>query len=138
MPLTRHDIFVFIALVLLIFLAWIGLSFANPKAETEALVLEVVSPVPFEDQGLSWTTLMKGGQARQWTIQGEIGQLILSYEPGEGLRLLEADCPNQLCLHMGPIHKAGQVILCAPNEVLIALRQASDHEKEGDFDAILQ
>lgn len=136
--MTRHDGVVLILIILVVLLAWVALPFANPEAGSSELVLEVVSPEPFEDQGLSWTTLVEEERPRQWTIQGKVGLLLLTYEPGEGLRLSEAECPNQLCLQMGPVHKAGQVILCAPNEVMIGLRQETDQGGREGFDAILQ
>lgn len=41
---------------------------------------------------------------------------------GGKLRVLESDCPQQLCLHMGWIQHSGQTIACVPNKVLIEIK----------------
>ncbi len=38
------------------------------------------------------------------------------------VRVAESDCPHQLCVRRGWISRAGQVVVCVPNRVLIEIR----------------
>ena len=40
---------------------------------------------------------------------------------GSGLRVSEADCPTQDCVHTGAIFRSGQSIVCLPARVVIQL-----------------
>lgn len=40
---------------------------------------------------------------------------------GDGLRVSEADCPTQDCVHTGVITRAGQSIVCLPAQVVVHL-----------------
>lgn len=71
----------------------------------------------------------------QWDLAGSAGGLTLIYAPGKGFRVQSASCPDQVCVRTGFIDKAGQSIICAPNEVLV--RMYNDDAREGDaLDAI--
>ena len=53
-------------------------------------------------------------------IEGEEGYNLLIIEGGE-VWLLEADCPNQLCVKMGKIRSAGQSIVCLPHRLVVRI-----------------
>ena len=40
---------------------------------------------------------------------------------GDGLRVSEADCPTQDCVHTGTISRGGQSIVCLPARIIIQL-----------------
>ena len=42
-------------------------------------------------------------------------------EPHGGVRVEEADCPTQDCVHTGTITRAGQSIVCLPARIIIRL-----------------
>ena len=46
--------------------------------------------------------------------------LTVTAEDG-GLRVLEADCPTQDCVHTGAISRSGQSIVCLPARIIIQL-----------------
>ncbi len=48
------------------------------------------------------------------------------------IRIIEADCPDKICVNTGFISKAGQVIACLPNKVLIEITGV-----QNDVDVIL-
>ena len=37
------------------------------------------------------------------------------------VNMTEADCPDQLCIHQGPIHIQGETIVCLPNRVVLEI-----------------
>lgn len=45
-------------------------------------------------------------------------------EPGK-ISMQSADCPDQICVHQGKIHGAGQ-ITCLPNRVQIVIRPGAN------------
>lgn len=47
--------------------------------------------------------------------------------------MITADCPDQLCVKQKPISKAGECIICLPNQVVVTILG----EKESDVDAIV-
>jgi hypothetical protein len=59
------------------------------------------------------------------TIQGNgyTLQVVLS---SEGVRVAEADCPTQDCVHTGTITHGGQSIVCLPGRIVVALEGSAD------------
>ncbi len=41
---------------------------------------------------------------------------------GGGVRVREADCPNQICVKTGWLSKPGQISFCAPNKVKVVIK----------------
>ena len=48
------------------------------------------------------------------------------------MRVIEADCPDQLDVKQGYISKVGEVIVCLPNRLVIEIKGVD----EGDVDYI--
>ncbi|MCR5107191.1 MAG: NusG domain II-containing protein [Lachnospiraceae bacterium] len=46
--------------------------------------------------------------------------------------VVEADCPDKLCVHQKSVSKKGETIVCLPAEIVISI----DSEDEGGFDAV--
>lgn len=59
------------------------------------------------------------------------GYNLLSIGP-QGARIIESDCRNQDCVHIGPQSRPGSVIACLPHRLLILI----DGGKEAELDAI--
>lgn len=45
--------------------------------------------------------------------------------------MIEADCPDKLCVHQGYISRVGEVLVCIPNKVVVEIK-SDDSEKELD------
>ena len=45
---------------------------------------------------------------------------VLRIENGKA-DVMEADCPNQICVHTAPISRVGDTILCLPHKVSVVL-----------------
>ena len=46
---------------------------------------------------------------------------------GGRIRILDTDCPRQICRHAGWISRANQTIVCVPNKILIEVKgEAAD------------
>lgn len=48
------------------------------------------------------------------------------------VRMTEADCPDQICVHMIPIDRRGGSIVCLPNEVVLTITDADEGNRDTD------
>ena len=69
-------------------------------------------------------------QSGDYSING--GSNILRIEGGKA-RIIDADCPDKLCVKSGEVSKTGESIICLPNRVMISI----ESEMEGEVDFIL-
>jgi hypothetical protein len=58
------------------------------------------------------------------------GNMRLEVNDG-GVRVTDAHCPEQVCVHSGWIRKPGQTIICVPNRVVIELKGSQPVEYDG-------
>lgn len=56
---------------------------------------------------------------------------------GETVRMVEASCPDQLCVRQGAIARAGQTIVCLPNQVVVTLT-GEEASGEAGLDAVVR
>lgn len=62
------------------------------------------------------------GKGRQMlSLQGKIGPATVE-EDGCRIRMLEAPCPDRICIRRGWIEKSGDSIICIPNEIHIFMQ----------------
>ncbi len=66
-------------------------------------------------------------------VEGDRGDLLVQID-GERVAIMEADCPDQVCVRTGWLTRAGQSAVCLPNRVIVKLTGAAD---EDDVDAIV-
>lgn len=55
-----------------------------------------------------------------FTIETSDGKNILEIADG-AVRVVEADCPDKICVRRGAIKNVGEVIACVPHKVLIEI-----------------
>ncbi len=53
-----------------------------------------------------------------WVGDPEIGRNLIRVEDG-AVMVVQADCPDKICVHTGPISQEGEVIACLPHGVII-------------------
>ncbi len=160
--MSRHDWILLAGMMMAAALAFTLLHWWGTASQTEGLVLHVAAPaqtaaagtenevlegldgIRLEEttaaalEGMSMTRLEAAGEERYWQIQGAQGTLVLHFEPGRGIEILKAHCPDQVCVRTGFIQKAGQSIVCVPNEVIVSLQTPYKNTEKEDVDAILQ
>lgn len=66
-------------------------------------------------------------------VEGQGGYNVVSVSDGE-VRVLDADCPDGLCVRQGRIRHAGQSIVCLPHRLSVRL----EAEETGGLDAVVQ
>ncbi len=60
-------------------------------------------------------------QDRIISISDKNVEMAIKIEKGR-VRVLESDCPKNICVHMNWISDVGQTIVCVPNKILIEIR----------------
>lgn len=74
----------------------------------------------WQDTALVGTYALDSTQSTTLPLDSKYGHNSLIIENGS-VRMLEASCPDQVCVHTGAIDKPGQTIVCLPNRVVIEI-----------------
>lgn len=53
-----------------------------------------------------------------WVGDGETGRNLVRVEDGR-VMVVEADCPDKICVHTGAISREGEVIACLPHSLIV-------------------
>ena len=64
--------------------------------------------------------LSKVKEAYEITVETERGSNTVLVEPG-AISVIEADCPDKVCIHQGKISTGGVPIVCMPNRLYIMI-----------------
>ena len=62
-----------------------------------------------------------------FVIQGAKGKLTISIKD-HSIGVIEAECPHQVCVHMGYVSETNRPIICAYNQVYIIIEGNSDYD----------
>ena len=97
-------------------------SYAMVKAGLAAGAYAVVSVDNKET-----TRIRLDAEPRTFNFQSAVGPVVVERKNSR-VRMLEASCPNKICIKMGWIDSSGGMIVCAPGKLLIRI---SGKEKDG-------
>lgn len=104
--MTRGDRLLIVALAVACLLAWPIAAAARTSGES----VEVSGP--------AGVTVVSLSEDRVLRVTGRTGELTVVVERG-AVRVLEADCPDHVCVKTGAISASGSVVACVPNGVVI-------------------
>jgi hypothetical protein len=71
------------------------------------------------------------GPQREWVVQGNMGPLKIAYG-SDGVRVLAAACPNQICVRQGWVRRAGSRLICLPSHIVIAVDGSKGKDQATD------
>ena len=122
--MTKTDCQLFLALLLIGVFLFVCSQFffyqPNPQSRVVIKVSgEIIQTIP----------LQKGTSQERFIVEGKKGKAIVEIKELK-VRMLEAPCPDQICVNQGWIDSPWQTIVCVPNEIVIYL------DKEAPVDAI--
>lgn len=63
----------------------------------------------------------------EFTVEGIGGSNKIKIENGS-VWLVDADCPDRLCVKTGKIKMVGQSIICLPHRLVVEIKEAEDGE----------
>lgn len=133
---------IWIGLIVLVLLGSIGASYfinqqhQERKIATITLKGKIVKTIDLEKVKKPYTFKLKTEDGHYNTIAVEKGSI----------SIIEADCPDQVCVHQGKISDGFKPIVCLPHELVIRINgevmsdaSAHQHEaSEGAVDTIVQ
>lgn len=70
--------------------------------------------------GEHYQTLELTAELREVEISTERGYNLIRIHD-KSVQIVDADCPDKLCIHMGTIRKVGERVVCLPNRVLVEI-----------------
>ncbi|QGU93873.1 NusG domain II-containing protein [Clostridium bovifaecis] len=73
-------------------------------------------------------SLDKSKKKQTIDIKTGLGENIVEVENG-GVRIIDADCPDEICIKDGFKDKPGDVLVCLPHKVVIEIKGVSDNSK---------
>ena len=81
----------------------------------------VIANVYLDGECIRSIDLSRVSEPEIFTVEGEIGTNTVQVEPGR-IRVSRAECPDQICVHMGWLtSEGGMPIVCLPNRLVIEL-----------------
>ena len=70
---------------------------------------------------------------REYFIESKFGYNLLIIK-NERARILDADCPNKICVNKGYISKNGESIICLPHHVVVTVESSEDNNVDAVAD----
>lgn len=72
-------------------------------------------------------------QPRRFALEGPLGKTELEIKGG-AVRVLSSPCPRKICIGMGAIDRAGELLACVPNHLVIRVEgEAASGPKDYDL-----
>lgn len=126
---TRHHRWLYPAIATLICVLVVGVysGWRYVSAEPEPVVGQYAR-VMVSGREVAYLPLTK---AQEYEVPLTTGHLVVRIEEGSA-RVVEADCPDQLCIHTGRVHRPGQAVVCVPNRVSIEVVREDNTEQDVD------
>ena len=59
--------------------------------------------------------------ARTLHVTGTLGPVVVVTDGNGSIRVAEATCPDQICVHTAPARSPGDQIICVPNRMVITV-----------------
>ena len=80
-------------------------------------------------------SLKKEKELREYNFKTKLGTNKVLVKDGK-VWVQESNCPDQICVHMAPIEKVGETIICLPHEFLVEIK--ADEKAPDDLDLLLR
>ena len=131
--LRKGDVGILLGILLVVMLYFVWRAF--PRSGQEAVLLEIKGP--WQETISLPVDQIPADRESEWFIDGPAGGLDLVFLPGRGFSVRDAACPDRVCVNTGFINRAGQSIVCVPNETIIRLT-GTDREGGAALDGVLR
>lgn len=82
--------------------------------------------VLLDGKGVATLSLRRDGT---YTFDGRVGPVTVRVADG-AVRVVESSCAQHICIAMGAKRRAGEIIACVPNALVIRLRGSSGGDAE--------
>lgn len=75
---------------------------------------------------------LDNNRSKRITVQTDLGKNIIEITNGK-VKIIDADCPDKICIKDGSIDKPGDVLVCLPHKVLIQIKGESSETDDLSF-----
>lgn len=86
--------------------------------------------------GEHYRTIALGGADQEIVIHTSRGRNALKVSQG-GISMIDADCPDELCIAMGRVSVVGGKIVCLPHRVFVEIVAGEGGVSGGGYDAVV-
>lgn len=112
--MRKNDIFLLMGTIV-IAVVFLGIQFLTP-ASGENLIIqingEMIASYPLEEDA-------------EFEINDGTNRVEIS---DEKVRMVQADCPDQICVHHKAISKNHETIVCLPNKIVLTIESTNETE----------
>jgi hypothetical protein len=113
--LKKGDIILLVITALLSISGYVGYSMYMDRIES----LSKIAVIRYEDQTIMRINIDTVDKLMEFTVNGIYNNKIL-VEKGR-IRVIESDCPDQVCVRTGWLTKTGELAVCVPNRLMIKI-----------------
>lgn len=119
--LRAGDWFVVLLFILLATGSFWGGQVVREQGELDRKLIAVVT---VSNRSVAAVNLQKPSE---FTVQGALGEVTIRVA-NHRIRVLRSPCPNQVCVRQGEVHRPGEMLVCAPNQLVVFIRGEADSE----------
>lgn len=107
--MKKRDCYLVISFIVIACAMWIGLKLTQKEGD---MVLITVDGKPYQKVSIR--------EEQDIPIQTDRGKNIIQIKNGQ-VKMIEADCQDQICVKHTAIHKTGETIVCLPHKVVVEI-----------------
>lgn len=131
--IRRGDLLIILFLMAASFLPLGVFSYHQANAESA----DNIAVISVDGNIVKEFVLKDDGKTETYVYQDDHGHENVIVREGAQIRIVSADCDDQLCVRMGAKDGIGETIICLPNRVLIEVRGAQGTTADdGDEEAL--
>ncbi|OPA76952.1 hypothetical protein BVG16_17570 [Paenibacillus selenitireducens] len=134
MKLKRGDMFL-IAGVLVVAIIFIIIK-AIPHEVSEKTHSNKVAKITIN--GKLHQTVELTAEPQEIKVETEDGHFNLLKVHDYGIEMIDADCPDKVCLTFGFITRTSDTIICLPHRVMVEIENTNDSNQGDELDAVVK
>lgn len=115
----KRDIILVLSMVIIAAAAFLIINFAVKKDGSYAVIKVDGNVIKTLDLNSGETTIEVNG------YQGGVNKVVIN--DGK-VSMMEADCPDELCVKTGKISRVGETIVCLPHRVVVEIKGSQDDD----------
>jgi hypothetical protein len=121
--MTRGDRLLIAAIAVALLAAWpLGVAVARQPGRTVMI------------EGPAGATSVPLDRNARLSVEGDLGPVEVRIEDGT-VRVIEAGCPDHVCVRTGAVASAGALVACVPNGVTVRIEGRAP---DGGLDAVVR
>lgn len=117
--MKKGDIVVIFSLIIIFFFSFVYINKSFITTEDKYISVQV--------NGEEIKQITFGNEKKVYPIRTSFGINVLEVD-NDGVRVIEANCPDKLDVKFGKISKVGQAIICMPNRLVIQIKSRQNND----------